>query len=261
MLDYAAIKREDLPVKRSFDEYIVNYRKLDFETTQERFRLQRLLEVIDKLQSIQNFQNILEIGPGGNSVYKKFLEFDSYTILEPIKYFLETLKIENLNVDIRNETVEEFIESKPKNKFDLIILSSVIHEIENPKLFLISLSDLIEVKTKILVVVPNNQSIHRIIGELEGFEKAGAVLTQTERRMQQGMSFSVESFVDFATLTGYKVTEIFTSFIKPLPHFKMHDLQQSGALSESDLNSLYSLSNFLQPYGSEIFAILEKAND
>ena len=248
-------------MERNYDEYILNYRKLDFESTQERFRLQRLLEVIKKLQRTQNFRNILEIGPGNNSVYKNFSEFERYTILEPIRYFLEVNEIMNHSIDIRNETVEQFIESKPETRFDLIILSSVIHEIQDPEAFLINLSNLIEVKTKILVVIPNNQSIHRIIGELEGFEKSGAALTQTERRMQQGISFSVGSFTEFATLTGYKVTDIFTSFIKPLPHFKMHDLQQSGAISDFDLDSLYSLSRFLQPYGSEIFATLEKSDD
>ena len=248
-------------MKRDFDDYILNYRKLDFETTQERFRLQRLLEVIEKLQRNQNFRKILEIGPGNNSVNQKFPEFERYTILEPIQYFLETNEIKNVKIEIRNETVEEFIDSKPETKYDLIILSSVIHEIQDPEAFLISLSNLIDVNTKILVVIPNNQSIHRIIGELEGYERAGSSLTQTEKRMQQGISFSVGSFVEFAALTGYKVSDIFTSFIKPLPHFKMHNLQQSGALSDTDLDSLYSLSNFLQPYGSEIFATLEKLDD
>ena len=79
--------------------------------------------------------------------------------------------------------------------------------------------------------------------------------------MQQVVSFSTDSLAEFAIDVGFEVAHIFTSFVKPLPHFKMNVLQQSGSLSDSDLDSLYSISDLFNPYGSEIFAVLEKHND
>jgi hypothetical protein len=248
-------------MSRDLDDYIEKYQNLGFETVQERYRFKRLRELLVQLKDLQNFQNILEIGPGSNSAYSIFTEFDSYTILEPISLFFESLDIQNPKVIVKNETIESYLRANPKSKFDLVILSSVLHELENPKLFLLELANRISLTTKIVIVVPNNTSLHRVIGEFEGFEKSGPFLTETERRMQQVLSFSTDSFAKFAADTGFKVAHIFTSFVKPLPHFKMNALQQGGSLTDSDLDFLYSISEIFNPYGSEIFAVLEKHND
>jgi hypothetical protein len=248
-------------MNRNLDEYIQNYQNLGFETVQEHYRFKRLGELLDDLKDVQNFKNILEIGPGSNSVYSFFPDFQSYTILEPISFFYKAIDIDNPRIVVKNETAEFFLRVNPSSKFDLVVLSSVLHELENPRIFLLELANRISPTTKIVVVLPNNLSLHRIIGDLEGFEKSGPSLTETERRMQQVVSFSIDSFTEFATSSGLNVVHIFTSFVKPLPHFKMHNLHQSGRLTDSHLDFLYSLSSLFDPYGSEIFAVLEKSND
>jgi hypothetical protein len=248
-------------MSRDLDDYIEKYQNLGFETVQERYRFKRLAELLNDLKDLQDFHNILEIGPGSNSVHTAFTEFESYIILEPISLFFDSIDIENPKVIVKNETIESFLQDNPESKFDLVVLSSVLHELENPKQFLLDLANRITLTTKIVVVVPNNISLHRIIGDFEGFEKSGPHLTETERRMQQVVSFSTDSLGEFAADAGFKVARVFTSFVKPLPHSKMNDLQQSGSLSDSDLDYLYSISNLFNPYGSEIFAVLEKHND
>ena len=235
--------------------------ELNFEATQEKYRFKRLLEVIDNLKSNQDFQNILEVGPGRYSVYSQFTHFDNYTILEPIEYFHSRIEVTNPKVTLRNETAENFLNTRHQIEFDIVLLSSVIHELDDTKTFLRTLSKIIHPKSKVLIVVPNNLSLHRLIGEHEGFTKSGSELTATELRMQQGVSFSTDSLIQFVCEIGYNVVEIFTSFVKPHPHFKMHELMQQGALCEEDLDFLYSLSSVIQPYGSEIFAIIEKSDD
>ncbi len=248
-------------MKRDFEEYIQNYVELNFEAIQEKYRFKRLIEVIDNLKRNQDFQNILEIGPGRNSVNSAFTNFDNYTILEPIEFFHSRIEKNHPKMNLRNETAENFLNSELQMHFDIVILSSVIHELEDPNSFLIRLSKALRPKSKVVIVVPNNLSLHRLIGEHEGFAKSGSDLTETERRMQQRVSFSTETLIHFVSGLGYKVVEIFTSFIKPHPHFKMHELMQQGELLEADLDFLYSISSVIQPYGSEIFAILEKSDD
>ncbi len=246
---------------RDLDAYVQQYRKLPFESVQEKYRIKRLLEVLNRLKQSQNFSNILEVGPGVNPVFEQFASFNSYTIIEPIKYFSELLEVKNSKIVVINQTLEDFLDSDRDLKFDLVILSSVLHETVNPDLILKKLVQATTQYSKIVVVLPNNISLHRIIGEFAGIQKAGPYLTDTERRMQQGISYSTDTFTLAAQKAGLKVLEIFTSFIKPFPHFKMHELQLSGEISDSDFESLYSLSKLLQPYGSEIFAILGKNDD
>lgn len=248
-------------MERNLDEYIQNYVELNFEAIQEKYRFKRLLEVIDKLKGNQDFRNILEIGPGKHSVNAAFTNYNHYTILEPIEYFHSRIELKNPKVNLRNETAENFLRTEPQLQFDIVILSSVIHELENPRSLLLGLAKLLHPRSKVLVVVPNNLSLHRLIGAHEGFAKSVYDLTETELRMQQSVSFSTNSLIQFVSEIGYKVIETFTSFIKPHPHFKMHHLLQQGELCEEDLDFLYSISRVIQPYGSEIFATLEKSDD
>ena len=248
-------------MQRNFTDYVRDYTSLNFEDIQEKYRFKRLLELLSEMQTAHHSRNILEVGPGNNSVSKSFTDFDGYTILEPIEYFYSSLNGIDTKVQVRKETLEEYIESDTAIKFDLVILSSVVHELEDPVSTLIGLKDIIGLGSKVIVVVPNNLSLHRILGEREGHAKAGPTLTETERRMQQHTSFSVESLKGFAGTCGYLVTEVFTSFVKPLPHFKMHKLVNEEVISELDLDFLYSISKIMEPYGSEIFAVLEKSSD
>jgi SAM-dependent methyltransferase len=248
-------------VQRNIEHYIQDYVNLKFEDIQEKYRFKRLVQLLSEMRVEQNFKNILEVGPGRNTVSELFADFDNYIILEPIEYFSSSFPPVNGKFQLRRETIESFISSGPKEDFDLVILSSVLHELEDPEALLLKLKDVIATGSKVVVVVPNNLSLHRLIGELEGHAKAGPILTETERRMQQNTSFSVESMQEFASAAGYLVKEIFTSFVKPHPHFRMHELMAQDIISELELDSLYSISKILEPYGSEIFAVLEKSND
>lgn len=251
---------KDFEMKKNFSVYIENYKNLEFEKVQEKYRFKRLIELIKFLQEKQNFQNVLEIGPGLNSAYRFFENYENYTILEPIDYFFNLIKVDSPNIKVLNSTVEDFVTSTNLTKFELIIMSSVLHEIENPEELLKSLMNILSTDGKIVIILPNNKSLHRIIGEFEGFAKSGSTLTETEIRMQQNSSFSVESFTEFIEINGFQVMEIFTSFVKPFPHFKMHQLQLEGILLEPELDTLYSLSSLFNPYCSEIFAVIGAKN-
>jgi SAM-dependent methyltransferase len=246
-------------VERDLSDYLVQFNELPFERTLEIYRKRKLLEIIGS--EITTPKTILEVGPGLNPLFPSLTNTSSVVVLEPIitiyEQLLKSSSGEN-HISISNLLLENYIQENPNAKFDLIILSSVLHEIPNPKEILKQIHSVLNFNGILLVVVPNNQSIHRLIGEHKGLVKSLTDLTGTEIMMQQFSSYSPETLKQIFSETGFSSSEVITSFIKPLPHIKMQEAMDSLQIRNEDLEFLYNISNFLQGYGSEIFGLARR---
>ena len=143
-------------------------------------------------------------------------------------------------------------------KFDLAILSSVLHELEDPRNVLLQLYNLLKADGQLVVIVPNNQSIHRLISKIKNSKHNLNELTKTEIRMQQTISFSPDSLTQLLTEVGFNTVSTITSFIKPLPHQDMENAVNSGIIRIEHLDLLFDISQLLDGYGSEIFGVAKK---
>ena len=248
-----------LLVNRDFDEYLFHFNQLPFERTQERFRKRKILDLLSNHKD--NVGKLLEVGPGLNPLFPLVKTSESGVVLEPISEIygqLTHLYHQNSKFKIVNYRLEEYINENPKNKFDTVILSSVLHEIPNPEIILKLIYNILEVEGTLFVVVPNNQSLHRLIGEKIGKLKSLTELTDTEKLMQQSTSYSPQLLVNQLESHGFEIKEVITSFIKPLPHAKMQEAMEESLISEEDLNFLYKISSLLPDFGSEIFGVAIK---
>ena len=246
-------------MNRDLDDYLFHFNQLPFERTQERFRKRKILELLSHHK--HNVGKLLEVGPGLNPLFPMVKTSESGVVLEPISDIHDQLK-QLYNKDskfkILNCRLEEYITENPKDKFDTVILSSVLHEIPNPEIMLKLIYKILEVEGTLFVVVPNNQSLHRLIGEKMGKLKSLTELTDTEKLMQQSTSYSPQHLVNQLKSQGFEIGEVITSFIKPLPHAKMQEALEGSLISEDDLNFLYKISSLLPDFGSEIFGVAIK---
>ncbi len=246
-------------MNRDLDDYLFHFNQLPFERTQERFRKRKMLELLSHHK--HQVGKLLEVGPGLNPLFPMTRTSESGVVLEPISEIYDQLKhlyMENSKFEILNHRLEDYIAENPKNKFDTVILSSVLHEIPNPENMLELIYKILEVEGTLFVVVPNNQSLHRLIGEKMGKIKSLTELTDTEKLMQQSTSYSPQHLVNQLKSHGFEIKEVITSFIKPLPHAKMQEAIEESFISEEDLNFLYKISSQLPDFGSEIFGIATK---
>ena len=246
---------------RDFDKYLVNYLQLPFEKTFEAYRHKKIMELIASA-NIKNLNKLLEIGPGLNPIFSSLKEFEVVHALEPIKDFYQFNK-ENFSkepsIQFFNLTLEEFYESGRKlASYDLILLSSVLHEIPNYTQALEQCFSMLSQGGKIVIVVPNNKSLHRVIGEQNGVHPTGKFLTKTEITMQQSTSFSVESLKLHLEKIGFKTLTIKTEFIKIFPHQVMQELLDKKVLSEQILDFFSVTSSLLPNFGAEIFYLGSK---
>ena len=228
-------------VNRDFNQYFKNFTKLPFERKLEKYRLQKVLELINS-DLVGKVNKILEVGPGLNPVFDNLSGYELVHVLEPINdlYQLNLSKLANTESQyIFNETLENFLKNSERClNYDLIILSSVLHEIPDYQKALEACHSLLDKNGNILIVVPNNQSIHRIIGAQKGLHPTGAKLTDTELTMQQSVSFSVESARNEIEMIGFETIQIKTEFIKIFPHAVMQELLNQSILNTEILTQL-----------------------
>jgi len=246
-------------VNRDLHDYLFQFNQLPFERIQEKFRKRKILDLISK----QNAESgkLLEVGPGINPLFPFLNMFDQIIALEPINEIFQWLTNshdQKTSLEIVNSDLENFISENPKKRFDTVVLSSVLHEIPNPEIILKMIHSILEVGGQLFVVVPNNQSVHRLTGEKMGITKSLNELTETEIKMQQFSSYSPQILAKQLENHGFRSVDIVTNFIKPLPHIGMQEAIDSSLLSEDDLEFLYKLSDLMPGFGSEIFGVAVK---
>jgi hypothetical protein len=241
-------------------EYYNNFIGLEFERIQEIFRFRKLQEFFESTS--RQFMNILEIGPGLNSVAKLISNNQKITILEPgIELYNQNktnfLKLENRkNIDLLNINLDDYLTLNDKTglngNFDCVILSSVIHEIENFNFLFRKMKANTANKCVFFIVVNNKNSIHRLIGRELKIIATLDEITSTEIMMGQSKAVSVQEIKNYLSDYGIEITRVETFFPKLLNHLKMYKLFENKQVDMEFLERLYAISSELPEFGSEI---------
>ena len=246
-------------MNRDLDDYLFQFNQLPFERIQEKFRKRKILDLMSRHKAETG--KLLEVGPGLNPLFPSLDMFEHAVALEPIKEIYQWLiksHSNKTNLEIVNSDLETFIAHNTESRFDTVVLSSVLHEISNPEIILEKIRNVLEVGGLFFVVVPNNQSVHRLIGKNIGITKSLNELTETEKTMQQFSTYSPQILANQLENHGFKVIEIVTNFIKPLPHSGMQEAINNSLISDHDLEFLYRISDLMPGFGSEIFGVAVK---
>ncbi len=244
---------------RDFDSYIIKFNNLPFERELEKIRHRRVLKLIKNLE-IKGGSKALEIGPGYMPIYPDLSGFELIDVLEPIEeLYSSNLKQNFTNVNHFNLTLEEFtVKNNLIETYDLIILSSVLHEFAEPEVNLRICNKLLNKSGIIIVVVPNNNSIHRLIYEKKNYNYLGGDLSKTEILMQQSTSFSVESLENLLLNNNFIINSSETGFTKLFPNEKIQELMNIGLILDLHLDFLDDISKVLPGLGAEIFISARK---
>ena len=245
---------------RDHEAYLRNFNTLPFERIMEKFRLRKILEIASTIE-LAGDRDILEIGPGYNSLASDLWPDNQWTLLEPSQelFILNLEKFENQrNIQIFNYSLEKYLANLGENEFGLVVLSSVLHELDNPIGVLREIYNSLVEGSKVLIVVPNNESVHRQFGVTLKILEDSSSQTTTEMMMQQKTNYSISSLEELIVLAGFKSVYVSTSFVKPHTHKQMQEWVDSKVLSTEDLDHLYDLSFAFHPFNAEIFMLVVK---
>lgn len=245
---------------RNIKDYTEKYVDEPFEANMVEIRKRNVIEQCNKYKH----KNILEIGCGMSPFFLDFRDFDNMVIAEPGESFvnnaIELAKSEDKHIEVVLGFLEEQIEAI-KNlgiEFDFIILSSVLHELDEPQKMLNAISQLCNENTVVHINVPNANSLHRLIaietGLISDIHEQSAQMKIMQRRRTYDMNLLSEEI----RKAGLTISDSGSYFIKPFTHLQMEKCLDEGIIDENVIIGLDKLTKYLPDFGAEIYVNVKK---
>lgn len=240
--------------ERDLTHYLQEYQSLPFERVAEEFRARALAKAIE----LRGRTRLLEIGCGSNSIFRRLGPEYSGVIVEPVPELL------GLHIDLSPRCTLinarlEAIEPEAFTPLEAIIMSSILHEVSDPRLLVRRCLEFAQAGALIFCIVPNGLSLHRFVGWKKRILTDPLARTVTQDLMQQRSAvFTPESLVELFANCEVSPMECRTIFPKLLSHLQMQQLLDAGTIDMNFLETIDRLSGELEPTGSEILYVGEK---
>lgn len=242
---------------RDIEAYTHVYEKDDFENRyQVPYRRKKILEIMSRYPH----KKILEIGCGMEPIAKYLDNFESCTIVEPSEIFAKNARnVLDSNVEIVQDVFENSVECLRGKGFDFVLVSSLLHELEQPKEFLRDLSCVVSSETIVHVNVPNARSFHRLLALESGLIQDVHEKSDKNKMFQHHTVFDMnllkEMLQNAIEKTGAKIDILDTGgiFVKPFTHRQMEMCLDHGILDDRILLGLYYMVKHMPELASEIY--------
>ena len=230
----------------------------DFEKILVKYRKLFIGDLIYKKRP----RRVLEIGCGKDPLFKSFLDMDfweRWVTIEPSPDFSNEAK---RYCDDRCYVVCDFFENVPdtftkKEKFDMIICSALLHEVDNPEELLKKILSSTDNDTLVHINVPNAYSFHRQLAYEMGIIPSVFEMSERNISLSQYQVFDIGKLRTTLEEFGFKVVEDGGYFMKPFTHKQMQKILEEFG-SEKLLDGLYRLGIKYPELASEIFCNVKR---
>jgi len=246
-------------MNRDLKSYVEKYSDeghYEFERHQVFYRRKNILQHMNS----NNHSCILEVGCGLDPLFQ-YIDLKSilsYVVVEPSVEFCNNAKkvaSDFAKVKVVNSLIED---ANLGEKFDFLIISSLLHEIENPSTILEKIKPLMSSGATAYVNVPNARSFHRLLGYESSLIKDIFEKSDNQLKFQQSHTFDMDSLKNLLSNSGFEVMEYGSYFVKPFTHSQMRALMKEGIVDTRILDGLDSMVKYCPDLGSEIFATFRK---
>ena len=245
---------------RDIKDYTDKYADEPFEDTMVKIRKRMVIEQCEKYKH----DNILEIGCGMNPFFLDFKDYRNMVIVEPGESFVDNAKnlaiFEKKTIHVVQGFLEDQIEAiKALNiQFDFIILSSVLHELDEPHVMLKAIVSLCNENTIVHINVPNANSVHRLIAIEMGLINDAHEQSAQMKKMQRRRTYDMELLKAEVQTAGLKTVDSGSYFIKPFTHLQMQKCLDAEIIDEKVIEGLENIIKYLPQYGAGIYTNIKK---
>lgn len=202
---------------------------------------------IRKLNECNNILSgsVLDVGCGEGQILDYLHgKFDKVVAIEPAMKPYNITKNKFPNLEIYNTIFEEF---EYDDRFDVVLAMGVLEHVPDPQVFLRQARKYL--KGRLVVTVPNGESLHRRIGMKMGLIKSHDELGVLDVRVGHHRYYDFDSLRREIETAGFEVGVMTGIFVKPFP------FPEIAKLSEDYREGLYKLSYELPRLCAEIFLI------
>ena len=235
---------------RDLETYSLAYRDLAFEDEIIEYRRKIVMQRL----AYYSPNNILEVGCGMKPLFLDLPTDQTITVIEPAPaFFMNAVSMSKdfENVQILNSTLEG---ANLRAKFDMVIVSCLLHEIEDQTRFLKKLNRLCGRDTVVHFNVPNALSMHRRLSVSMGINQSPYEISNTQHKMQQSNKpFDMTTLEQTLTEHKFIVLDSGGFFIKPLTHLQMSQILQAGIVDETIMGGLFELGKQIPELAAEIW--------
>jgi SAM-dependent methyltransferase len=224
--------------RRSINNYANSYNtKDDFDRYFIDFRFKCLKENIKKLG------NVLELGCANGLMTKRIVDIcDRIDVVEgSTRYINDARKEMGKKIDKVRFFNMLFSEFFPDKKYDTIILSSVLHEVDSPIKLLKKISQWCKKGTIIYINVPNALSLHRRIGKIMGILKSEYSFSTRDKKFCHKRIYDLKKLKNDVINANLKIIKNGGYFLKIFSN------KQLNKFDYDFINSLYTISKNLPP--------------
>lgn len=235
---------------RDIESYSQKYLEPGFERYKVLYRRKKIEEII----RFYHPQSILEIGCGLHPLFQ-YIEKIRFTVVEPSDEFFENAQkmVDDKNrIHILQGFFEDVAE-KLSDEYDMIICSSLLHEVEEPTSLLKAIAHVCRKDTIVHINVPNANSMHRLLGKEMGILRNVTDMTQNNIDFQQNNVFDKISLCGLIERNGFQILEEGSYFIKPFSHKQMELMLEKKIIDEEVLDGLYRIGKYMPEFASEIY--------
>lgn len=242
--------------KQEIAAYEHAYTASDFEVIQAKYRKRLLLELLNE----QAPSKLLEVGCGLDTIANAWGNFSSLEIVEPGQLFADKARQDTQHLP-NVKVIEAFLEDASASltaDYDLILLSSLLHEVPDVSAFLLSARALCSDSTLVHINVPNAKSMHRLLALEMGLIDSPYEQSSLQKTFKQPRIFDLDSLKALAESTGFQVVSEGSFFMKPFTHAQMNKLTNSGLINAEMLDGFWGLTKHFPENGSEIYINLRR---
>lgn len=240
---------------KNFKKYQDDYKLLSFEEYHVNARKRILLNQINLI----NPRHVLEIGCGLDPLGVYLNDEIKFTLIEPAQEFykLAMQKFEGTpNTNVINSTFEN-VKLDDLYSVDFVIVSCLLHELENREAFLIQLKKLFSNLKKSAIChinVPNANSLHRRLAVSMGLIDKVDVPSDTQFAMQQnGIVYDYKSLTMELKKYGFKALDDGGILLKPFTHNQMFQILNHNIVGHDLIFGLEALGVEMKEISSEIW--------